>query len=137
MSGRAPSRETLVATLVQHEPRQLGVAALQRATTSSAPAICGTRSSRTNDTASMRGTPRGRKARHQLRTHRRRERLGLVLQAVARPDIADRDTPGERRGRRHELDRVARPRRQQRDDEVVVAATPTHCQPVSVWPNLK
>ena len=44
------------------------------ATTSSAPAICGTRSSRTNETASIRGTPRSREARDELGANGRRQR---------------------------------------------------------------
>ena len=53
-------------------------------------AICGTRSSRTKLTASTRGRPRGGEPVHELRAHRRLEGLGLVLEPVARADIAER-----------------------------------------------
>ena len=52
------AREPLPAALVENEPGELDSGApLDRATTSSAPAICGTRSPRTKLTASIRGSP--------------------------------------------------------------------------------
>ena len=72
------------------------------ATTSSAPAICGTRPGWTKLTASIRGSPHDGQAVDELGAHGRLERDRVVLQPVPRADVADRHrgaqiTPSSRR----------------------------------------
>ena len=97
-------REAVVAALVEDEP---GVGdALDSgwiaATTSSAPAICGTRAGWTKLTASIRGSPAAaRRSTSSARTAGSSVDR-VVLEAVARPDVADRHrgaqiTPSSRR----------------------------------------
>ena len=89
-AGERRPGEPLVAALVQHEARQLGVAALRRRDH-----ILGARHLRDaivaheRDRLDARHTCRSQ-ARDELGANSRRERLGLVLEPVARPDVADR-----------------------------------------------
>ncbi len=78
--------EPVVALLVQREPGVDDVRASRSiaATTSSAPAICGTRAGLTKLTASMRGDARGREAIDELGAGLRLEDLRVVLEAVPR-----------------------------------------------------
>ena len=91
LSRVEPGRgEPLVATLVEHQPGELGPLGvcggddLLRAGHLRHPVVAHER-----DRFDAR-EPRGSESRHELGTLRGRERLGLVLQAVARPDVADR-----------------------------------------------
>ena len=82
--------EALVAALVQHEPRQLGVSALRgRDDLFGACHLRHAIVAHERDGLDARHARR-REARDELGAHRGRERLGLVLEPVARPDIADR-----------------------------------------------
>ena len=82
--------EPFVAALVQDEAGEArSPRAAITATTSSAPAICGTRSSRTKLTASTRGSPAAARRLTSSRADGRRQRLRLVLQPVPRADVAE------------------------------------------------
>ena len=85
----AGGAQALVAALVQDEAAaDARRPAFEPASTSSAPAICGTRLGLTKLAASIRRTPAaGRPATSSARTCGR-ERDGCVLEAVARPDVA-------------------------------------------------
>ena len=92
-ASRPHGREPLVALLVEDEPG-VGdaVAALDpRDDLLGAGHLRHALGARTKLTASMLPEPRSREAVDELRAHLRRERLRLVLEAVARADVADRD----------------------------------------------
>ena len=69
------------------------------ATTSSAPAICGTRSARTKLAASTRAQPGGGEPVDEVGAHLGREHVWLVLQPVARAHVAERDASRPGSGR--------------------------------------
>ena len=91
------------------------------ATTSSAPAICGTRAGLTKLTASMRGRPAAAsRSTSSARTAGSSD--AVVLQAVARPDVADRDRASKRRPPPAARELVVGEPEQPAVDLVVVAA---------------
>ncbi len=132
----ARAREPLVAALVQHEPGQLRCAALRRGDH-----LLRARHLRHAVVAHERDGldpryARGGEARDELGADGRRERVGLVLQPVARPDVADGDRGHAGAGAGTYSMRLVGRIGSSATTSVVIA-TPTHCHPVSVNPNLK
>ena len=130
-------REALVAALVEHEPDQLGRPRSRQPRDDLLgaghlrDAVVADERDRLDPRHARRGEPRD-----ELGAHGRRERLRLVLQAVARPDVADRDHAGAAAGTGTSI--VSRGRIGSSATTRLVTASPDPLRGASsVWPNLK